>query len=93
MSDLISERLFMGEFLRDEEAVDLERIAKEYHVECDEYDQKVCSVEFNGLQFPANNQELSLMSSNARAVRRRLIDENPYPAQVIDKAIRYHCPL
>jgi|SRR5450631_1056589 len=71
-----------GEWLTREEPALPERLAAQYHTECDVYDRQVCTGERNGEPIPVTPQEQGSINRNAYQVRRRLLAENPGVTQM-----------
>jgi hypothetical protein len=72
------QRLMYGEFLGPTPEQQREaEIAREYHETCDAYDTAVCSgiSPRTGESMPVTPEEQGLISTHARAVRRRLMAE------------------
>lgn len=53
----------------------LQELAREYHEATESYDKQICSATRNGMAFPANGLEHSLISIHARNVYASLIGE------------------
>lgn len=69
--------LYCSEWRTEEEPTPAERLASQYHAECDAYDKQVCTGERNGEPMPVTPEEFGAINRHSREVRQRLLRENP----------------
>lgn len=86
------QRELHGEWLTREESTLPERLAEQYHTECDAYDAGICTGNRNGEPIPVTSQEHGLINRNAYQVRRRLLAEHPgVTPEALHQAIQRGC--
>lgn len=78
MTNGLWENLYLGSLnIQTDREIFIEKLAKEYHRRCDEYDDLICTTknERSGGSMPANSNESVLINKNARLVMKLLLED------------------
>lgn len=66
---------FSTQFTLSREEMRADELARQYHVDCEAYDEMVCSGRSRGEAMPIGARELALVNVNASRVRREVYDK------------------